>query len=87
MFLEFTAIGAFTLAELAQETNTADRLKMPRSVEPGDGKDTICDSKLGSDRARLSRKVALLIQFRARAFRAAAGFAGGGAIPANPTSK
>ncbi|EFX68146.1 hypothetical protein DAPPUDRAFT_330360 [Daphnia pulex] len=46
MFLEFTAIGAFTLAELAQETNTADRFKISRSVEPGDGKDTICDSKI-----------------------------------------
>jgi hypothetical protein len=87
MFLEFTAIGAFTLAELAQETNTADRFKISKSVEPGDGKDTICDSKLGSDRARLSRKVVLLIQFRSEAFRAAEGFTGGGAIPANSTSK
>jgi hypothetical protein len=42
---------------------------------------------LGSDRARLSRKVVLLIQFRSEAFRAAEGFTGGGAIPANSTSK
>ena len=84
MFLEFTAMGDFTLADVAQETNKSDRFRMSSSVEPGDGTDTICDSKLGSDRAR---KVVLLIRFIAGAFRAAEGFAGGGAIPANSTSK
>jgi hypothetical protein len=87
MFLEFTAMGDFTLADVAQETNKSDRFRMSSSVEPGDGTDTICGSKLGSDRARFSRKVVLLIWFMAGAFRAAEGFAGGGAIPANSTSK